>query len=447
MSSLSQVKNGSWRLQITCPVGKRRDVYFRTNKKNALMLQRKIDEIAQCKKLHEPMDVKTSVWLSQQDEAILAKLEKLQLYKLTRCSKAKGTIAGWSDFYIEEFGHRSETKRKLRNVAEKLIAFFGKDRLLQDITSGEAVRFFVTLCRSKTEGGFGLSEHATAPRHLGYCRQFWEAAIDEGLVVSNPFKNRNLSVRVKTNKERHFYVDPELSCKIIEAMPNLVWRLRWTLMRYQGLRVPSEMNVLRWGDVDWAGGRIRIQSPKTAHIHGKASRLAAIMPEVLPYLEQMFNEVEPGSEYVLPRLSHKNYRKSFLRLLNVSGIDPWPALFNNLRKSAVTDAHDWLPSHVCNAWFGHSETIFRNHYGQVTEEHFREALRRIPSTPQITPQITPQQTSESGENAGNKNKKDSEQNAQSPFLIEGNGRDQKSEEINDSSKWAMRDSNPDEENS
>ena len=218
-------------------------------------------------------------------------------------------------------------------------------------------------------------------------------------------------------------------------MPNLVWRLRWTLMRYQGLRVPSEMNELRWDDVDIAGGRIRIHSPKTAHIQGKESRLAAIMSEVLPYLEQMSEE---ATEYVLPRLAHKNYRKSFLRYLKVAGLDPWPALFNNLRKSAVTDAHDWLPSHVCNAWFGHSETIFREHYGQVTEEHFKAARRRTAATPHITPQ----QASEMPEKSGTTKKEGFEKNSRSPLNTTGHGEWPKPEEIGGSSKWAMRDLNP-----
>jgi hypothetical protein len=209
-------------------------------------------------------------------------------------------------------------------------------------------------------------------------------------------------------------------------------------MRYQGLRVPSEMNELLWDDIDLAGARIRIRSPKTAYIHGKESRLAAIMSEVLPFLKQMSDEAKPGSEYVLPRMANKKYRKFFSKYLERAGIDLWPALFNNLRKSAVTDAHDWFPSHVCNAWFGHSETIFREHYGQVTEGHFREARRRTPSISQITPQ----QASAMGEKAGTEKKKDSEQNAQSPFLVEDCGEWPKPEEIGGSPKWAMRDLNP-----
>ncbi len=91
----------------------------------------------------------------------------------------------------------------------------------------------------------------------------------------------------------------------------------------------------------------------------------------------------------------------------------------------------------CDAWFGHSETIFRNHYTQVTENHFKAARQRASATPQITPQ----QASETGEHSGTEKQKDSEQKAKSPFSVEGYGSEPKSEEIGGSSKWPMRDSN------
>lgn len=73
----------------------------------------------------------------------------------------------------------------------------------------------------------------------------------------------------------------------------------------------------------------------------------------------------------------------------------------------------------------------------TTEKHFKLARQR----PSAIPQLTPQQASEISEPAGNQKKKDSEQIAQSPFQMESYGRDQKSKEIDDSSKWAIQDSN------
>ncbi len=429
-----------WRYQITCRDGKRRSVYFSRsiNKKDAITVRNQYDRVHEAQKLGQPLDVKTQEWLCQQDEEILGKLATLQLYDLTKSSTGKKTVGGWCEFYVENYGHKHETKRKLRNVAEKLVAFFGAERLLHDVTRGEATRFFIQLYTAKADGGFGLARNSTAARHLGVCRQFWNAAIEEEIITSNPFQNRKLSARVKTNKERHFYVAPDLSQQVFDAMPNLVWQLRWTLMRYQGLRVPSEMNELRWGDIDWDGGKILIHSPKTAHIEDKDSRLAGIMSEVLPLLEQQFEMVDEGAEFVLPRMAHKNYRKFFLKYLDRAGIKPWPALFNNLRKSAVTDAHDWLPPHVCDSWFGHSETIFKDHYAQVTEEHFKAVQNRSSRVAQSVAQ----KASEMGENGGNPMKKDFVTFVRSLYSEASCGDPENSSENGGNTNWAMRDSNP-----
>jgi integrase len=429
-----------WRYQITCRDGKRRSIYFSksTNKKNAITLRNQFDRVHEAQKLGQSLDVKTQEWLRQQDEEILSKLVTLQLYDLTKSATGKKTVGGWCEFYVENYGHKHQTQRKLRNVAEKLVVFLGAERLLHDVTRGEATRFFVQLYTAKSDGGFGLAKNSTAARHLGVCRQFWNAAIDEEIITSNPFLNRKLSASVKTNKERHFYVDSNLSQAVLDAMPNPVWRLRWTLMRYQGLRVPSEMNELRWDDVDWSGNKIRIRSPKTAHIEGKDSRLAGILPEVLPLLMRQSELAEVGDEFVLPRMAHKNYRKFFLKYLERAGIEIWPALFNNLRKSAVTDAHDWLPPHVCDSWFGHSETIFKEHYAQVTDEHFKAAQNRSSRVAQSVAQ----QASEMPEKSGTAKKEDIEQNAQCPLDAAGYGKRSKAPENDGIDHWAMRGSNP-----
>lgn len=112
------------------------------------------------------------------------------------------------------------------------------------MTTEEELRFRFALRTSRADGTAVISERATSPHHVRHCRQFGEATIDKGFAVSNPFKTRNLSAQVKTNKEKHFYIDPDLSSRVIDPIPNLMWCLRWTLMRYQGLRVPSDMNVL-----------------------------------------------------------------------------------------------------------------------------------------------------------------------------------------------------------
>lgn len=154
-----------------------------------------------------------------------------------------------------------------------------------------------------------------------------------------------------------------------------------------------------------------------------------------------------------PRLRELPCRQKARLALNFDGTTAFPGvrsihdsgddcgLENHFRREASISSAVIFPSlllsHVCNAWFGHSETIFREHYAQVTEEHFNAARRRTAATPQITSQ----QTSEMPGNGGTTKIEDFEPDAQSPLESADNGEWPKSEEIEGMPKWAIQDSN------
>ena len=52
---------------------------------------------------------------------------------------------------------------------------------------------------------------------------------------------------------------------------------------------------------------------------------------------------------------------------------PWPKLFQNLRSSRQTELTETWPAHVVCAWIGNSEVVARDHYLQITDEHFATA--------------------------------------------------------------------------
>ncbi len=54
-------------------------------------------------------------------------------------------------------------------------------------------------------------------------------------------------------------------------------------------------------------------------------------------------------------------------------VTTWPKLFVNLRSSCGTELTAQYPLHVVCAWIGNSPTVARDHYMQVTEDHFRQA--------------------------------------------------------------------------
>jgi len=76
-------------------------------------------------------------------------------------------------------------------------------------------------------------------------------------------------------------VSREDIARIIEMAPDAEWRLIISLARFGGLRVPSEVLLLKWSDVDWERKRIRISWPKTEHHDGRENREIPIFPELV----------------------------------------------------------------------------------------------------------------------------------------------------------------------
>ena len=75
----------------------------------------------------------------------------------------------------------------------------------------------------------------------------------------------------------------------------------FALSRYGGLRCPSKHLALNWADVDWERSRITRETPKTEHHEGGDPRVVPLFPELRPYLEECFEQAEPGTEHVITR--------------------------------------------------------------------------------------------------------------------------------------------------
>jgi integrase len=165
--------------------------------------------------------------------------------------------------------------------------------------------------------------------------------------------------------------------KIIAACPDAEWRLIVALARYGGLRTPSEIFVLHWGDVDWERDRITIRSPKTAHHPGGGIRQIPLFPELRPYLETVFDEALEGSEYVIAKhhIVSGNLRTTFEKIIKRAGLVSWPRLFQNLRASRETELAESYPIHIVTAWIGNSETVATKHYLQVRDVDFDRAVK------------------------------------------------------------------------
>ena len=136
---------------------------------------------------------------------------------------------------------------------------------------------------------------------------------------------------------------------MLDACPDAQWRLLFALSRFGGLRCPSEHLGLRWQDVDWERVQGRRYAAPRRSGKGKASRVVPLFPELRPYLEEVWEQAEPGSTYVITRYrdSNSNLRTQLHRIIRKAGLEPWPKLFQNLR---APGKRNW-PKRTRCTWF------------------------------------------------------------------------------------------------
>jgi len=141
----------------------------------------------------------------------------------------------------------------------------------------------------------------------------------------------------------------------------------------------SEVLSLRWRDVDWDGGRINVQSPKTEHHPGKASRIIPLFPELRPILAESFELAPDGAEFVVDGKFRKaargpggwlntNLRTNFEKIVRCAGLQKWPRLFHNLRASRETELVESYPVQVVTSWLGNTPSVAMRHYLMTTSK-------------------------------------------------------------------------------
>lgn len=125
----------------------------------------------------------------------------------------------------------------------------------------------------------------TVRRRTGIAKQFFAQAIKAKLITENPFTG--LAATVRGNEARQFFVGRDLFRLAIEHAPGAEWEAIIALSRLGGLRSPSEIMRLRWEDLDFVNGRLRIHSTKTEHHEDGGLRFCPLFVELRPYLERL----------------------------------------------------------------------------------------------------------------------------------------------------------------
>lgn len=382
MASITDDPGGRRRIQFMNPANQRKTIRLgKIDRKSAESIARHVEELCSAKDNGHPIHSRTASWLADIGDKLRDKLVVVGLIERREPANTM-TVKGLVDEYMNERTDlKPSTADNLNQAGRAMIAFLGAARVIASVTEADAENFY----RKLLAEGLALN---TARRRAGRAKQLFAYAVRKRIIAANPFNG----VRVATggNPERQEYVPAETILTAIAACPSPEWRLIVALSRFGGLRCPSEHLGLTWADINWERGRFVVHSPKTEHHEGKGQRVVPIFPELYPYLRDASEAAEPGQLHVIARNRGDgrmgngmttNWRSQFLRILGKAGLTPWPRLFHGLRASCQTDLANRFPAHVVCEWLGNSLAVAREHYLQVTEDHFRAGALKAAQSP------------------------------------------------------------------
>ncbi|MBX3359918.1 MAG: site-specific integrase [Phycisphaeraceae bacterium] len=323
-------------------------------------------------------------WLAGIDDVLYARVAALGLCQ-PRAAAQVVTLANLLDRFDQSATVKASTRAAYKQAADSLRDHFGGDRALSTLTPGDADAWRKAIADS------GLAP-ATVAKRCHVARTIFRRAVRWGMIQSSPFAD--IRTGPQSNPDRAFYVSPTTIRAVLDACPSDEWRAIIALARFAGLRCPSEIVALRWGDVNWEKGRLTVRSAKTAGHDGHAVRVVPIAPELAPILQDLFDRAEVGVEAVIPRLAgpmggSANLRTTFHKIIHKAGETPWPRLFHNLRASCATDWVERFPAHVVAGWLGHSPLIAARHYLQTRDAHFNLATGKTEAATNPATQARP----------------------------------------------------------
>ncbi len=360
MASISREPNSRKTIQfVSADGGKRKSVHLgKVPQRMAEEIKVKVEALNAAAISGLPVDNETAAWVSRLGDDLADKLAAVGLI----AKRASARLGEFMDAYIA--GRRDTkplTRRNMEIFKRRILRFFDPSRNLRDITPADADAFLVWLKENHAE--------STAGRTIKQIKQFFRAAVRARIIRENPFVD--VKPPSEVNEARKFFVTRDVAQSVIDACPDVEWRLIVALSRYGGLRCPSEHLALAWSSVDWEKDRFLVDSPKTG------PRWVPIFPELRAHLEAVFEAAPDGAVHVINRYrdTNKNLRTQFGRIIRRAGVKPWPKLFHNMRASRETELAAEHPIHVVTAWLGHSALIAQKHYLQLTDADFERAAR------------------------------------------------------------------------
>lgn len=267
------------------------------NKRQCEEICRHVEDLVAPKVANDSLPVKTTRWLKGIGTPLRAKLESLGIVEPEKVTQELTGFVSYVDRFIKH-GRTRDGDKAAEKTIEKWTAtrgvvneFFGY-AALTDIEPKQAVELRQFMEEEKEQ------KPNTYRRHIANCKLFFNAAVKDGLVSSNPFNGiKSASIEDRSNDH---WVSGDDTSKMLAATDDHVWKMVIALTRYGVLRCPSEVVLCRWDDVLWDQHKLLIRSPKTERYDGGASRHIPLSPELAECIREAQAAAPEGSTLMVP---------------------------------------------------------------------------------------------------------------------------------------------------
>ena len=318
---------------------------------------------------HVP-DKAVANWLTAAPAELQAKLAKVGLINVT---KSKTCQELWDTCLKHK---KADIKEKsmcvYRQCQNQFFKQFSPTELIEKITADRLLEWKTSLL-SAGHAATSVAKYVQATKMV------FDWAVDQDWLTKSPGK-RIPNVKI-VNRDKDRMISMEEYAKLLDACPNQEWRTIIALARIGGLRCPSELQQLRWKDVNWTENRFLVHSPKTERHARHRERVVPLFSELRKVLEQHFSSLDAAddNDFVIRGLQGTTWQLAhgFERIASKACLGTILKPFINMRKSRSNEVVRDFGEVKESLWIGHSTRVMRDHYFCLSDSDFEEAVGKL----------------------------------------------------------------------
>lgn len=349
MSSLTH-ESGSrtgYRLRVYTAAGRKSIWLGPIEQREAVAVQRHVDEIIASQTADLPIPRATQQWLDRCDASLRAKLQPI--------TGAARTVSMAIDEYLHA-RHEQWAHATADSVARSLgILSDGVGKLKLEAASVDALESIHAAIES-------------APSTRGKIAKDWRAffawCVDNRWITDDPARHLSTTVAVRAKQ----FISADVVHRLLDACNDPELSLVITLSRWGGLRIASEIRQLDWSDIDLDAGRMTVHDAKRG-----GQRVIPLFPELRTALEA---QPEGPLLPTLREMSHAGITRRFETLLASCNVQPWPALWHSMRATRETELIELYGVATAAHWIGNSTAVAMRSYAMVPDSAWASAAGR-----------------------------------------------------------------------